>query len=122
MRKKLYSNVLKVLLLAIFYGYVGVSIFYSHIHVVHGDIISHLHLFERTAEQQQQQPFHSHTQEEIQLFNSLSFQNTGSDIIPHFVFCTPSIFSVKNTILPICKGYVNILEADFSRRGPPSLS
>ena len=119
MKKKWYSSILKVLLFAIFYGYVGISIFYSHIHTINGGLTYHVHLFERTAEGE---PFHSHTQNEIQLFDSLTFHNTGRDIIPHFVFCTPSIFIVTNKTIPTCKGHASLLQTNFSRRGPPLLS
>ncbi len=119
MGKKWYSNILKILLIAIFYGYVVVAIFFSHIHIIDGDLVSHVHLFERTAEDQ---PFHSHSQSGIQLFSSLTSHNTGRDIIPSFVFGTSSVFIVPHKTILLCEGYATALQTDFSRRGPPVLS
>ena len=82
MRKGWLHGMIKVLFLTIFLGYVGILVFYSHIHVVGGVTIVHAHPFQ----QDDSAPFHTHSQAEFQLYHVLSSLNAGDDVVPHFIF------------------------------------
>lgn len=106
---------LKVLLLTIFLGYVGILVFYSHVHVVGGVTIVHAHPFS----QSQGVPFHTHSQVEFQLYHVLSSLNTGDDVVPYFVFgVLPAIVPVEVPVL-VCGGYAGLQPSDVFLRAPP---
>lgn len=107
---------MKVLLLTIFTGYVGILAFYSHVHVVDGVTIVHAHPFHKGGDGA---PFHSHTPAEFQLYHVLSSLNTGDDVVPRFEFGTlPLPFSSELPVL-VCKGYALLPDSGVSLRAPP---
>lgn len=116
MKKSWLHGVLKVLLLTIFTGYVGILAFYSHIHVVGGVTIVHAHPFHQSEDGA---PFHTHLQVEFQLYHVLSSLNTGDDVVPHFVFgVLPSVVVAEAPVF-VCGGYAMLQPSDISLRAPP---
>lgn len=115
MRKGWLHEMIKVLLLTIFLGYVGILVFYSHIHVVGGVTIVHAHPFQ----QDDGAPFHTHSQAEFQLYHVLSSLNAGDDVVPHFIFgVLPNIVVAEVPVL-VCGGYASMQPSDVSLRAPP---
>ena len=115
MRKGWLHGMIKVLLLTIFLGYVGILVFYSHIHVVGGVTIVHAHPFQ----QDDSAPFHTHSQAEFQLYHVLSSLNAGDDVVPHFIFgILPNVVVAEVSVF-VCEGYALMQPSDVSLRAPP---
>lgn len=115
MRKGWLHGMIKVLLLTIFLGYVGILVFYSHIHVVGGVTIVHAHPFQ----QDDSAPFHTHSQAEFQLYHVLSSLNVGDDVVPHFIFGVLPNVVVAEVSVFVCEGYALMQPSDVSLRAPP---
>lgn len=116
MKKGWSHGVLKVLLLTIFLGYVGILVFYSHVHVVGGVTIVHAHPFH----QDEGIPFHTHSQVEFQLYHVLSSLNSGDDVVPHFIFgVLPALVAAMVSFF-VSGGYAALPPSDVSLRAPPA--
>lgn len=115
-RRLLWISGIKVLLLTIFIGYVGVFTFHTHLHIVDGVTIVHAHPFKKAPGDQ---PFHQHSRAELQLINSLSSLNVGDDIVPHFTFDNTCFNIHVYTVPSVCSGYAVLLTDGLSLRAPP---
>lgn len=115
MSKGWLHGVLKVLLLTIFLGYVGILVFYSHVHVVGGVTIVHAHAFH----QDEGVPFHTHSQAEFQLYHVLSSLNSGDDVVPHFIFGALPVWVEAVFPVFVCGGFAVLPPSDVSLRAPP---
>ena len=86
------GRILNFIGILIFSLYLGANIFFVHFHIVNKELIRHVHIIWG-----KDLPKHEHTDEQLTIINSLSFNSSNDDICYHFDF-TPILFIIQRII------------------------
>jgi len=114
-RKNL-TGLLKVILLLIFTGYVGVLSLCTHVHIVDGVAVVHSHPFKKTG---QGQPFHTHSQTAFQLIQAVTSFHVTANVVLHFL-CEPflpELFTLADHLL-FCGNLSEVIGISLLRAPP----
>lgn len=92
---------------------------YAHVHIVNGVTITHSHPFKNKAKGK---PFHSHTQPEFQLINSVTSYNVTADVVPYYNFEVPYFWIAGSTVISDNPVYLPAVVGVLSLRAPPFIA